>query len=145
MNLHERVIAWAEERGMLERTPERIEAQILKVFDEIGETAKAILFQDRAKIIDGFGDVAVTLIVLGALLEHKTTIIEKVTINYKLNFINVTSNIAHPRLALTLLSAYMLQLGYDYNGCLLFAYAQIKDRTGKMINNNYVKDEDKNT
>ena len=60
------VIAWAQERGLLDR--ENVPKQMLKIMEEVGETASAILKNDSAKIIDGIGDSFVTLIVLSKQL-----------------------------------------------------------------------------
>jgi NTP pyrophosphatase (non-canonical NTP hydrolase) len=60
------VTAWAQERGLLDR--ENVPKQMLKIMEEVGETASAILKNDRAKIIDGIGDSFVTLIVLSKQL-----------------------------------------------------------------------------
>lgn len=59
--LEELVIAWADDRGILERsTPS---AQLLKTMSELGELADATLKDDVDGIIDGLGDVLVTLII----------------------------------------------------------------------------------
>ena len=60
------VTAWAQERGLLDK--ENVPKQMLKIMEEVGETASAILKNDHAKIIDGIGDSLVTLIVLSKQL-----------------------------------------------------------------------------
>ena len=60
------VTAWAKERGLLDK--ENAPKQMLKVMEEVGETATAILKNDRDKIVDGIGDSFVTLIVLSEQL-----------------------------------------------------------------------------
>lgn len=60
------VTAWAKEKGLLER--ENAPKQMLKVMEEVGETASAILKNDHDKIVDGIGDSLVTLIVLSKQL-----------------------------------------------------------------------------
>jgi NTP pyrophosphatase (non-canonical NTP hydrolase) len=57
---------WAFKRGLLK--PEFAKTQMLKVMEELGETASAILKNDREKIKDGIGDCFVTLIILQAQL-----------------------------------------------------------------------------
>lgn len=61
-NLVQDVIFWASERGLLK--PENAEKQMLKVMEEVGETARAMALKDEAKLKDGIGDSFVTLIVL---------------------------------------------------------------------------------
>ncbi len=55
------VIAWAEQKGILERgTPE---AQAWKTVEETHELLQAIEKNDREEIIDALGDILVTLII----------------------------------------------------------------------------------
>tara|TARA_B100001758_G_C18110596_1_gene453386 strand:- start:323 stop:616 length:294 start_codon:yes stop_codon:yes gene_type:complete len=53
---------WAEEKNLLKR--ENSHAQMLKVLEEVGETAGALLKKKDKEIIDGLGDSFVTLIIL---------------------------------------------------------------------------------
>ena len=53
---------WAEEKNLLKK--ENSQAQMLKVLEEIGETAGALLKNKNKEIIDGLGDSFVTLIIL---------------------------------------------------------------------------------
>ena len=53
---------WAEEKNLLKR--ENSHAQVLKVLEEVGETAGALLKKKEKEIIDGLGDSFVTLIIL---------------------------------------------------------------------------------
>jgi NTP pyrophosphatase (non-canonical NTP hydrolase) len=52
---------WSEEKGLNEADPR---AQFLKVAEEVGEVASAMARNDRPELIDGIGDVVVTLIIL---------------------------------------------------------------------------------
>jgi NTP pyrophosphatase (non-canonical NTP hydrolase) len=58
--LNQQVIQWAEERGIFEKSNPR--KQMDKTLEEIQELSDAIDANDRAGIIDGIGDVVVTLI-----------------------------------------------------------------------------------
>lgn len=59
------VIAWAKARGILDcSTPA---AQLLKTMSELGELADATAKYDRAGVVDGLGDVLVTLILYARL------------------------------------------------------------------------------
>lgn len=60
------VSQWAQDKGLLES--ENAPKQMLKVMEEVGETASAILKGEHDKIIDGIGDSFVTLIVLSKQL-----------------------------------------------------------------------------
>lgn len=63
--LEQKVINWAEERGIFEHsTPQ---AQALKAVSEMGEVADAVIKDDRDALIDGIGDVIVCLINLASM------------------------------------------------------------------------------
>lgn len=53
---------WAQYRNLLEK--ENVKSQMLKVVEEIGETARAINKGDMLETVDGIGDSFVTLIIL---------------------------------------------------------------------------------
>lgn len=59
--LTERVIIWADEKGLLAKDNAR--NQLLKTLEELGEVSRAELKNDEPEIIDGLGDVLVTLII----------------------------------------------------------------------------------
>ena len=56
------VIQWANNRNLL--NPNNADKQLIKTFEELGEVARAILKDDEEGLIDGIGDVLVTLIIL---------------------------------------------------------------------------------
>lgn len=64
--LIEFVTKWAIEKGIVNK--ENVPKQIMKVMEELGETCQAILKNKEIEIIDGIGDVFVTLIILCAQL-----------------------------------------------------------------------------
>ena len=53
---------WAENKNLLKK--ENTQAQMLKVLEEVGETAGALLKKKDKEILDGLGDSFVTLIIL---------------------------------------------------------------------------------
>ena len=53
---------WADKKDLLKK--QNCQAQMLKVLEEIGETAGALLKNENQKVIDGIGDSFVTLIIL---------------------------------------------------------------------------------
>jgi NTP pyrophosphatase (non-canonical NTP hydrolase) len=60
-----KVEAWARDRKIIPNsTPQ---AQLLKTVSELGELADCTLKGDRAGVVDGVGDVVVTLIIYAAL------------------------------------------------------------------------------
>lgn len=64
--LIENVIKWAEVRNILQK--DNAKNQMLKVVEELGETASAIAKNKPDEIKDGIGDVFVTLIILSKQL-----------------------------------------------------------------------------
>jgi NTP pyrophosphatase (non-canonical NTP hydrolase) len=61
-NLITKVFGWASDKGILTR--ENATKQMLKVMEEVGETAGALAKGKEAEIKDGIGDAFVTLIIL---------------------------------------------------------------------------------
>jgi NTP pyrophosphatase (non-canonical NTP hydrolase) len=57
---------WANERGLIQQST--VEAQLLKLVEETAELITAIRKRDRAKTVDGIGDVQVVLAVLSIKL-----------------------------------------------------------------------------
>lgn len=62
------VTQWADEKGILKK--ENSSKQMLKVLEEVGETAGALLRSDDKEIEDGIGDSFVTLIILAGQLGY---------------------------------------------------------------------------
>jgi len=60
------VTQWAEDKDILK--PENAPKQMLKVLEEVGETAGALLKSNEEEIKDGIGDSFVTLIILSKQL-----------------------------------------------------------------------------
>ncbi len=96
-NIFDNIRSWAEVRGIYENGDAR--TQYIKLQEEAGELAKAMLKDDQAEFVDAIGDMVV---VLTNLAEQRNVRIET---------------------------------------CIASAYNQISNRTGKMINGTFVKDE----
>jgi len=64
--LSNKVIEWAFDKGIVEK--ENAPKQMLKVLEEVGETAGALLKGNEEGIKDGIGDSFVTLIILSRQL-----------------------------------------------------------------------------
>lgn len=58
------VIRWAEARKILPNSTSQ--TQLLKTVSELGELADSVIKGDKPGIIDGLGDVLVTLIIVAA-------------------------------------------------------------------------------
>ncbi|WP_371440384.1 MazG-like family protein [Aerococcus sp. HMSC062A02] len=94
---------WSNQRGLNESD---YKAQFLKVIEEVGELAQGMAKNKPEVIVDSFGDVFVTLVILNQQLRYHGVI------------------------------------DHDLAECLNFAYQEIKDRKGEMINGTFVKEED---
>jgi NTP pyrophosphatase (non-canonical NTP hydrolase) len=145
--LQELIIDWAKEKDLikLENAPK----QRLKLLEEVGETARAILKNDVKEIKDGLGDIFVVLVILQAqysfkydfeisfyetdcdLSEAFTEILEcakdDFSIDLSFQWLNEVCNITY----------------YDLTECANLAWNEIKDRTGKNVNGTFIKDEAK--
>ena len=67
--LVDKVVQWASDRNLIEgSSPEK---QFLKTVEEMGEVANALGKNDLPELMDGIGDVTVTLIIMAAQLGVK--------------------------------------------------------------------------
>lgn len=73
--MNEKVLQWAEEKGLLKA--ENKHAQMIKLTEEVGELASAILKGDVVEQVDAIGDIQVVLIILSKQLgvEYDTSLI----------------------------------------------------------------------
>jgi hypothetical protein len=102
---------WAENRGLYEKGD--VKTQYIKLQEECGELANAILKDNRAEFIDAIGDIVVVLTNLTELSGFKT--------ECKGEIQSVRS--------------------VTIEDCINSAYSVIASRSGKMINGTFVKDE----
>ena len=65
------VEGWADERGIFDDP--NPQAQLLKTLEELGEVAHALARSDRDLMIDGVGDVLVTLILFSHMHQFTLT------------------------------------------------------------------------
>ncbi len=141
--LEELILKWADEKSLLKK--ENAEKQYWKFLEEFGETAKALLKNDEAGIKDGFGDTAVTIIILYKQLYGKD---ESLVLDYPYFHISNTkmsmihSYVRESRVsdaALVILNRIAENYGYDLLECLNIAWDEIKDRTGKTKDGVFIK------
>jgi NTP pyrophosphatase (non-canonical NTP hydrolase) len=76
---------WAQQRGIYEKGDAK--TQFLKLQEEVGELAKAILKEDREEMIDAIGDIAIVLTNLAQLcpIYKSDNFIEKMKIEDCIN------------------------------------------------------------
>lgn len=168
MNINElnaHIIEWAKEREL--DTKGTVEAQAIKTVEELSELIKAICKDKKEDIIDSIGDVYVTL-VIGNMLDENNNLnllqelmdilfdneaikrckkLDKVYMLSKLaELIHVVLDYKYAPNVVKELRYQLTKICYKYNldfvECVESAYNTIKDRTGKLVNGTYVKDED---
>jgi len=103
----ESIRIWATEKGILSKGD--LKTQYVKLQEEAGELAKAIMKEDEEEFIDAIGDCVVVL-----------------------------TNLAE-------LGSKHFNKSFNIEDCINSAYAVIKNRTGKMIDGTFVKDEEQVT
>lgn len=62
MVMKDKIIEWAKERGLINE--ENAPKQFIKLTEEVGELASALLKKDPYETIDAIGDIQVVLIIL---------------------------------------------------------------------------------
>ena len=140
------VIDWAKERNLLNYS--NAEKQYHKFLEEVGETAKAILKNDQNGIVDGFGDIAVTIIILFEQLKghHDGELFlgfDKEGLQKESRFYWFMEEIADYSVSnqsLVYLNDVSNYYGYTLEHCLSVAWNEIKNRTGKTENGVFIKD-----
>jgi len=140
------IIEWAKEKSINNK-----ERQYLKIVEEVGETCGAILKNNREEIIDGIGDIGVTLIIyawqFNANLDFKKcqeaqkketsaeedVIVENIFMSlYEFDFSDAlihTVNLANKQ-------------DLNFEECLNSAWQVIKDRKGKTVDGTFIKEGD---
>lgn len=138
--LHPLILSWAFDKGLLKK--ENAPKQRLKLLEEIGETAKAILQNNQDDIKDGVGDIFVVLVILYSQLLIEVDLSKK---PYKkqeelLNSERLMTLIYyHDCEGFNQLHYLCLELNLDLIECANLAWNEIKDRTGKTINGTFIK------
>jgi NTP pyrophosphatase (non-canonical NTP hydrolase) len=113
----EQVRIWAKKKGIYDSGD--LKTQSLKLFEEAGELAQAVLKNDECELIDAIGDCIVVLINVAELAEKK--------FSKKCESI---CDCEDNKKTCMIISA---------ENCLQAAYDTIKSRTGKMEDGNFVK------
>lgn len=161
---------WAEDRNLIEgSTPKE---QMLKLMEEFGELCGGIAKNKPDVIKDSIGDCMVVLIimnlqfngminipsVLGRVCsdlnrfeitkeEEINAILLAVATNaghlsHSIAMMKEQDSISNLFLVITTLFLLSTKLYIDISECVQYAYDQIKDRKGKMIDGVFVKEED---
>lgn len=133
------VIDWANERELIKE--DNAPAQRLKLLEEVGETARAILKNDVPAIKDGIGDIFVVLIILAEQLKQPINF-EVVNYESHIDYFAIFRDILDPRFlvfSIGFLQKICKKLDLDLEECINLAYNEIKNRKGITINGTFQK------
>ena len=137
--LQQQVVEWGKERRLIYNGNSG--KQYLKFLEEVGETARAILKKDESGMTDGFGDIAVTMIILSEQLGNNCELTVTDTV-LEIDLFDVVRRVSpsfvNPS-AMNFLHDAAASYDLDLVNCLEVAYNEIKDRQGKTENGTFIK------
>lgn len=153
--LNKKILQWAKDRELDKKGT--VKAQAIKTVEELSELIKAVCKDDREEIIDAIGDVHVTL-VIGNMLDTNTEIgslscigsdeedlLKEQLLIHMLDCSRYVLGFHYVRelIALTMKTLYNVCKYYqfDYADCIESAYNVIKNRKGKVVDGQYIKEE----
>lgn len=157
MNINElnaHIIEWAKEREL--DTKGTVEAQAIKTVEELSELIKAICKDKKEDIIDSIGDIYVTLVIGNMLVRDRELdpMFAGKNVLGARDKESLLKVLANP-IKLTLLYPYgettlewILRdlhivckfYDLDFVECVESAYNTIKNRKGKLVNGQFIKD-----
>ena len=145
--LQPQIIEWAKQRNIL--FPENASKQRLKLIEECGELASAVLKNDVKLQKDAIGDVFVVLVILSEqigfqlifdeLFTH-TNSVDKFDIIYELLSEVYDGEFSNIYQSIDWLYEISCDLKLDLTECANIAWNEIKDRTGKTVDGTFIKD-----
>ena len=161
MNTLENVKQWFIDRDL--ENGGRLDKQSLKLSEEFGELCAGYLKKNEQLTKDSIGDCAVVIVGLALLVkEDVQEIFDDSIIIFKEDvpdyFKDLNKYISsfqtfysweetsmskmYLSFAVDSLKTISIALGYDFEECFEPAYQEIKDRKGRWIDGNFVKEED---
>ena len=135
------ILEWANDKDLLkfENTPK----QRLKLLEEVGETAGAILKNNHEGVKDGIGDIFVVMVILSEQLSEEILFnMNGVEKDDDEDFVFLFDNIINPKriyFSLGYLNDICTKLNMDLTECANLAWNEIKDRKGNTINGTFIK------
>ena len=163
MNTLENVKQWFIDRDL--ENGGRLDKQSLKLSEEFGELCAGYLKKNEKLTKDSIGDCAVVIVGLALLIKADVqeifdevfsneydeyyiieclVFLNRVISNIQLSngFINKDLYIIDLTRSIYWLKSISKSLGYNFEECFELAYQEIKDRKGRWIDGNFVKEED---
>ncbi len=143
MQVIKQIEEWAINKGL--DNPDFAEKQWLKVIEEIGEVAACLTKNKTEELKLELGDVGVTLIILNMqTLSHKLHTPDPDTLSTIEAIEGILSCVSTSGLGVNTAWMYLDDLCTSLNltleECLETAYTKIANRTGTVIDGNFVKD-----
>jgi hypothetical protein len=133
------ILGWAKDKNIT--TEECIPMQKLKLIEEVGEIANAIVKNKKEEQLDGIGDVFVVLTILAKQNEEEFEAVDV--------FSNFQDTELADLLAMIIYSEYNVDFGVflelckrldlDVVNCVSSAWNEIKDRKGRTENGVFLK------
>lgn len=135
------ILEWAKEKDLLKF--ENAPKQRLKLLEEVGETAGAILKNKTNDIKDGIGDIFVVLVIINAQIDGDLEFdIDKMDSSFFENLSDILKDIAYSFSLsgeISSLNEICLRLNLNLTECANLAWNEIKDRKGNTINGVFIK------
>lgn len=141
------ILEWAKEKDLLKA--DNAPKQRLKLIEECGELASAILKNDINEQKDAIGDIFVVLVILSEqtnteinfYYEKSGYIVEDNISYYSYELIKTAFLDNDLEYFISYLTDICIKLNLNLEGCANIAWNEIKDRTGKTINGTFLKNE----
>ena len=135
------ILQWAKEKDLLKL--ENAPKQRLKLLEEVGETAGAILKNNHEGVKDGIGDIFVVLVILAEQLSEEILFeTYGVAKDNDEDFVFLFDNILNSNrlyFSLAYLNDICTKLNLDLTECANLAWNEIKDRKGNTIDGTFIK------
>ena len=135
------ILNWAKEKDLLKF--ENAPKQRLKLLEEVGETAGAILKNNHEGAKDGIGDIFVVLVILADQLSEEILFeTYGVSKDNDQDFVFLFDNILNSNrlyFSLAYLNDICRKLNLDLTECANLAWNEIEDRKGQTIDGTFIK------
>ena len=135
------ILNWAKEKDLLKF--ENAPKQRLKLLEEVGEAARAILKNKTDDIKDSIGDIFVVLVILSDQFSEEIIYnTNRFAKDDDKDFVFLFDNILNPKriyYSLAYLNDICKKLDLNLAECANLAWNEIKDRTGQTINGTFIK------
>lgn len=137
------IIEWARERNI--HLPDCAPKQRLKLIEECGELANAILKNDIEKQKDAIGDIFVVLVILSEQVNDKLDFIfcddsDFIEGYYECISVIIECSSFDISRSMDYLNDVCIYLDLDLADCVNIAWNEIKDRKGTTVNGTFIKE-----